>query len=350
MRSLLALLVGLTLLGQARPLPFTMVWEGGEVVALDARGPYREALKGGKVHRKDLPPLEGVGGYVDFQDGCLWANTYLDDPELLPVLVTKRAADGTLEPAGVLRTKAIRGATILPLRNGKFLGFVRNLQATELRAQGKPCGPVVLLAPDRQGELVVTDWLDLSLGKPYYKVSPKAGESLYAYPSLQADVSLDPLPMRVGETIVLPSYSTGFLFVFSAQDGKFLRRIDFFGIGEDRLQEPFSGAALIALLPTREGSLLVAHRPTVSGGAPPSLDPDLAQTPEVQAAHLEKLERTARENGKAEPTVRWTLVDPATGEQSFFPEPEGLPRPAIGILLGQYRIRFDAAGRLQKVD
>ena len=349
-RKVLPVIISTLLYSQSRPVPYNLVWEGGDLVVLDAKGPFREYIKGGITKRVDFPSFEEGSQFVDFQDNYLWANSYLDVKDGLAVVVSKYAADGTRIKVGVLNVPYIRGTKVMPLKNGKFIGFVMNFEFEKANSNITGYGPVVYLSVTEKEELVITGWGDLALSKPYYnKLRKPISQSHYNYLSLSTDISADPTPIRVGDYIVLPSFYTGFIFVFSAIDGKLMRTIDFFDIGEESLKNSFDGAALISLIPTKNDNLLVLHRPSINlGSRQPLIDDN--QSMEAISDQLAKLHAAAEDNASLYSKTEWTIIDPSTGERYNYDEPQNLPKPFIDILLGKYKIRFNAAGLLQKVD
>jgi|GEM_PF-5250627 len=348
--------VSMTLWCQSRPIPVHFVWENGELVFLDAKNPFIERLEGGATVKYPIKPLgdDGVVVAVDYQDDALWSNTYLEDPAILPIAVHRQTVSGAREEVGTMRDPSIRGVTIMPLRNGKFIGFVGNLQYSKTQAPNEKYGPIAYFATSGAAEkaknLLRTGWGDLHLAKPYYKPTIKTQESFYNYPSLFDEISGDPCPFRAGDNIVLPSYPTGFLFVFSAEDGRFRRTIDFFRIGEEALlKNSFDGAALIALLPTKDDRLLVIHRPAVSMGSPVRVVGDGTLSAEAVSAQLEGYVRSIEDNATRNSMLGFTVLNLETGERSSYGGATDWVDGA-DLILGKVRLRFSADEKLCKTN
>lgn len=233
----------------------------------------------------------------------------------------------------------------VPLRNGRYFVYVALKSLTD----GKSGSHMALFRKNERGELLQDALVAYPFSEPLCRFTGKRGpdgKPAFAIPdkwSVVQQTFFEP-PVVVQDFICVFNRQTGWVLIFSREDGSLKRTVRVFsGVDEERIQRDGSKleVGLLCLQATREGDLLIAsrmedavlHSRILFASYPDRMLPGQAPF-EAEKAFVPD----QRNSVKAWPDLLYWRMDPETGNLQR-DSPRGLPAKA-GSLEELKRFRF----------
>ncbi len=221
-------------------------------------------------------------------------------------------------------------ALLLPLENGKYLGFAFMPSFME----GKQGYPMAILRPsgeDRQLQVESCFTFDLSIPEPYTRLNASN-----AAERLAISVELSRVqPVRTPKHLFAVYANPGYITVFRARDGRLLREVKVFPSITDK--ERFSQKTLPCILgfqPTRDGDLLFATRGEDAVRHGVELErlyqAKWRERGGISSSDFQMLQQSSLEareaTNKAHPQIYWWRLNPEQGTLQEVAAPKNAPR------------------------
>ena len=236
---------------------------------------------------------------------------------------------------------------IIPLKNGKYL-----LPATR---------PIIeddngfhlfgIYRKNKQNHLELEKNLTDAFSKPHW---PKAGDQSY---SLEDSTRMGLFHVcRTNSKIVIHFPDIGWFFVFSPEDGRFLRKARvFLDVSEDAIRAGKEfGPVGLGFEPRKDGRIIFSTMSkdyvllAIDLFPRPLFKPEFMDKDQLLAEYVEKYKEVEDQRIKKWPHVLWWEFDPDTGIFDRIPTPDGFPDKLKGREDFYWRIRAD--GTLVRFD